>query len=140
MPHKARSGLRIAVLVNTYRKMSIEPSTRDSFATTIMAAAPDAQLDFYDPIDDQAYPDAAKYDLVVLSGGTADINAPDPWVLRMLDFIQTTLSSSNVKLVGICWGHQAIHVALGGKMIEMEEGPEVRNSSLEARDWTLEAD
>ncbi|GME33525.1 Acetate kinase [Neofusicoccum parvum] len=125
MPHKVSSKLRIAVLVNTNRKMSVEPSTRQSFITTITAAAPEPEVDFYDPIDDQTYPDVEKYDLVILSGGTADINAPDPWVLKMLDFVRATVASSNVKLVGICWGHQAINIALGGKLIMMEEGPEL---------------
>ncbi|EOD49514.1 putative copper iron-regulated glutamine amidotransferase protein [Neofusicoccum parvum UCRNP2] len=133
MPHKVSSKLRIAVLVNTNRKMSVEPSTRQSFITTITAAAPEPEVDFYDPIDDQTYPDVGKYDLVILSGGTADINAPDPWVLKMLDFVRTTVASSNVKLVGICWGHQAINIALGGKLIVMEEGPEASLCRLKGR-------
>lgn len=127
MPHKADSKLRIAVLVNM---LGHKPETRDSFVTTIKAARPESAIDFYDPIDDQNYPDVQKYDLVVLSGGTADINAPDPWVLQELDFIRKAVASSNVKLVGICWGHQAINVALGGKLVVMEQGPELGVTAL----------
>lgn len=122
MPHKAPPNLRIAILVNTLQK---KPQTGDSFVKIISAVAPESVVDFYDPVDDKSYPDVETYDLVILSGGTANINAPDPWVLQELEFIRTTVASSNVKLVGICWGHQAINVALGGKLVVMEEGPEV---------------
>ncbi|KAF2144059.1 uncharacterized protein K452DRAFT_316818 [Aplosporella prunicola CBS 121167] len=121
MPHKQSSAPKIAVLVNTYRRYSFEPSTRDSFTTTILGVAPSAKIDFYDPVDAQEYPRADDYDLVVLSGGTADINAPEPWVLKMFEFIRATVAASTVKLVGVCWGHQAVHVALGGRLVVMEE-------------------
>ncbi|KAF4300821.1 hypothetical protein GTA08_BOTSDO06940 [Botryosphaeria dothidea] len=127
MPHKAPPNLRIAILVNTLQK---KPQTGDSFVKIISAVAPESVVDFYDPVDDKSYPDVETYDLVILSGGTANINAPDPWVLQELEFIRTTVASSNVKLVGICWGHQAINVALGGKLVVMEEGPELGITSL----------
>ncbi|OJD34814.1 gmp synthase [Diplodia corticola] len=128
MPHKADSKLRIAVLINMLQH---KPETRDSYITTITAVRPESVIDFYDPIDSQSYPDVEKYDLVVLSGGTADINAPDPWVLQELEFIRTVVASSDVKLVGICWGHQAINVALGGKLTMMEKGPELGVTTLD---------
>ncbi|EKG12106.1 Glutamine amidotransferase type 1 [Macrophomina phaseolina MS6] len=104
--------------------------TRDSFVNIVAVVAPDSAVDFYDPIDDQRYPNAGEYDLIILSGGTADIKAPDPWVLQELEFVRKIVASPNVKLVGICWGHQAIHVALGGKLIVMEEGPELGVTAL----------
>ncbi|KAK7556895.1 class I glutamine amidotransferase-like protein [Phyllosticta citricarpa] len=127
------AGPRIAILKNTPSALATVPTSSDSFITAFSAVAPDAQLDFYDPVEAQEYPaDAgAAYDLVILSGGTADINAPDQWVLKMLEFVRELVRAraegrTAAKVVGICWGHQAVHVALGGRMEMMgESGPEM---------------
>ncbi|KAF2085211.1 copper/iron-regulated glutamine amidotransferase [Saccharata proteae CBS 121410] len=114
-------NLRVAILVNTHRSASFEQSTRSSFIETLAAVAPLAKVDFFDPIEAHDYPIAQSYDAIILSGGTADIITPEPWVLKLLEFVRQTVASSKTKLVGICWGHQAINVALGGRIAEMEE-------------------
>ncbi|KAK7538553.1 putative copper/iron-regulated glutamine amidotransferase [Phyllosticta citribraziliensis] len=137
MPGPATNGgataPRIAILKNTPSAIATVPTSSDSFITALSAVAPGAQLDFYDPIEAQEYPaDAgAAYDLIILSGGTADINAPEPWVLKMLQFVRQLVKAraegrTGAKVVGICWGHQAVHVALGGRMEAMgASGPEM---------------
>lgn len=133
---QSTKGPRIAILNNIPSALVTTPTGNDSFIAALSTACPSAHLDFFDPIDAQEYPAdcGADYDLIILSGGTADINAPEPWVLKMLDFVREcvrrraeTGGKGAPKMMGFCWGHQAVHVALGGRM-EMrsdEEGPEV---------------
>jgi GMP synthase-like glutamine amidotransferase len=67
----------------------------------------------------------------VLSGGTADPMGAEPWVLKMQNFLRTTVAEHpSQKLVGICWGHQTMCVALGGIVGNMD-GPEIGVTDVE---------
>lgn len=120
-------ALKIAILINGYES-SYRPLTLASFKSAITAASPLAApptVDFYDPIVAQAYPDPSQYDLIVLSGGTADPMGTDPWVLKVQDFLRTNVAEyPKQKFLGICWGHQTICVTFGGSVGNME-GPEL---------------
>lgn len=126
--------LRIAVLINSSSLLA--PDVADSFKEIISQSAPEADIGIYDPIVKQEYPDVLKYDLVILSGGTVDPMSKEPWVLKMMNFIRQTEASQRddrmgtAKLLGICWGHQAICVALGGVVETMDRKPEVWLSSV----------
>jgi GMP synthase-like glutamine amidotransferase len=106
--------LHVAVLMNGYPS-PYSSSATDSFASAIRAASPAAQIDFYDPIEKQVYPDQARYDLLVLSGGTEDPSGDRSWVRKMQAFLRRTVASQPaLKIVGVCWGHQTLCVAFGG--------------------------
>ncbi|KAF2739332.1 class I glutamine amidotransferase-like protein [Polyplosphaeria fusca] len=118
---------KAAVLVNAENKedgiSAVDLAFRAAFQERISSACPGAQVDFFDPIVAQIYPEPAQYDLIVLTGGTADAMAKDvPWVLKMQDFLRTTVEKCPTqKIVGICWGHQIVHVAFGGAVGPMEK-------------------
>jgi len=114
--------LKIAILMNGFESPRI-PVVRSSFISAISAAssfsitssALPPMIDFYDPIVAQQYPDPADYDLIVLAGGTVDPTGDIPWVLKMQNFLRTTVSQyPERKILGICWGHQTINVTFGG--------------------------
>jgi GMP synthase-like glutamine amidotransferase len=113
------------------------PDVADSFRAILAKAEPHAEVTIYDPIVKQEYPDTSKYDLVILSGGTVDPMSKEPWVLKMMDFIRKTDAAQRediigtAKLLGICWGHQAICIAFGGVVETMNRKPDV---------WTLSLD
>lgn len=114
----------VAVLVNTFAS-PITPENRASFTSAIQAASPSSTVAFYDPIEAQIYPDTEQYDLIVLSGGTADPMGQDAWVLKLQDWIRSTVKEfPKQKFVGICWGHQTMCVTFGGEVSPMEM-PEV---------------
>lgn len=123
--------LRIAVLIDTYNGPTI-PFIKKGFTDAIHSASPSAQVDFYDPIEAQVYPDPTLYDLIVLSGGTEDmtVSNPLPWVVKLKEFLKNTAESfPNKKMMGICWGHQTICVAFGGVVkSEALDKAEVRGS------------
>jgi len=116
----AINHLKIAVLINGFEGPN-SPATRASFVSAITAASAlirslaTPTIDFFDPVVAQVHPDPSKYDLIVLSGGTADPMGADPWVLKLQEFLRTTINDHpKQKIAGICWGHQTICVALGG--------------------------
>ncbi|CZR60578.1 uncharacterized protein PAC_10474 [Phialocephala subalpina] len=122
--------LKVAVLMNGLASPNT-PLIRDSFTSVLTSAASSIEgyeipsVTFYDPIVAQIHPDPNAYDLIVLSGGTADPMGSDPWVLKLQNYLRTTVAEQpKQKIVGICWGHQTISASFGGKVGNME-GPEI---------------
>jgi len=111
---------KAAVLVNAIS--AVDDDFKAAFQNCISSACPGALVDFFDPIEAQTYPKPAQYDLIVLTGGIVDAMAKDiPWVLKMQDFLRETVEQCPTqKLVGICWGHQTIHIAFGGVVGPMD--------------------
>lgn len=119
--------MRIAVLINTSPDTPLEPYVRSSWKRALKAVEPTADIHFFDPVIAQKYPDPLDYDLIVLSGGSTDPRSDEPWVVKMRDFVREVAEGST-KLLGICWGHQVIAEALGGKVETMETGPIVSDN------------
>ncbi len=119
-------AIKIAVLLNGYES-PYKCRIRESFERAILAAAlglNDAapSIDFFDPIVEQKYPESGNHDLIVLSGGTEDPMGDAPWVKKLQYFLRKTVADSpKQKLLGICWGHQTIHVTFGGTVGGMDQ-------------------
>ncbi|XP_044472545.1 gamma-glutamyl peptidase 5-like [Mangifera indica] len=56
-----------------------------------------------------------KYDGFVVSGSPYDAYGNDYWILKLC-FLLQTLDSMQKKVLGICFGHQVLSRALGGKV------------------------
>lgn len=63
--------------------------------------------------------DPAAYPAYIITGSPAGVYDSLPWIEGLLDFIRRADSS---KMVGICFGHQAMAEALGGKVEKSANG------------------
>ncbi|KAK2001156.1 class I glutamine amidotransferase-like protein [Colletotrichum falcatum] len=106
-----------------------EPKHRgmlQSFRDNILQQAPDAVVSAYRPMKEDGHlPDAANYDLIIITGGLSNLcqAAFEPWVNTTLEWIRQVVSRQHVtktKLLGVCWGHQAIATALSGTVGSFE--------------------
>ena len=61
---------------------------------------------------------------VMISGSSGAVFENKPWILPMLDFIRLA-HSLNTWILGICFGHHALAVALGGEVIPNPRGLEM---------------
>ena len=66
------------------------------------------------------WPDAAAFDGAIITGSAAGVYVDDPWIAHLLDWIRA--ARGRTRLVGICFGHQAMAQALGGRVEKSDRG------------------
>lgn len=59
------------------------------------------------------------HEACLITGSPAGVYDPLPWIAGLLDFIRL---ASDRKMVGICFGHQAMAEALGGQVEKSDKG------------------
>lgn len=85
------------------------------------AGATDWEIEhFRTPIGE--YPASfAEYDAVLLTGSKADSFSDDPWIVELRRRV-TELLSTDIKLLGVCFGHQLIALCMGAKVGRAPQG------------------
>lgn len=93
----------------------------DLFKNLFNRVAPEVSLDIYN-VTKGEYPDLTEnYAGFISSGARYSVYDQDPWIIRFKEFIRK-LYHQNKKFVGICFGHQMIAEALGGKCTKSDRG------------------
>ncbi|MCY3769170.1 MAG: type 1 glutamine amidotransferase [Gammaproteobacteria bacterium] len=85
---------------------------------------PDAQSIALEPIrcfEGETLPVPEQYDGYVISGSRYSVYEDRFWIKRLMQFVRDCWDQ-NVKMVGICFGHQLIAHALGGKTVKADAG------------------
>ncbi len=91
------------------------PKDGEKFAALINAVRPDWSCDVFS-VKDGVFPDdLAAFEGVMVTGSPASVHDDEPWIGRLLDLIREIVATG-VPLFGACFGHQAIAMALGGKV------------------------
>ncbi len=67
-----------------------------------------------------ALPDPAAFDGAIITGSPAGVYEAHDWIPPLLDWIRT--AHGRLRLVGICFGHQAMAQALGGRVEKSDRG------------------
>ena len=57
-------------------------------------------------------------DFIVVTGSRSNVSDWQPWMDEVADLVRT----AKVPIIGICFGHQIIAAALGGKIMRAKEG------------------
>ena len=65
-------------------------------------------------------PDPAAFDAAIITGSAAGVYEAAPWIGDLLDWIRD--ARGRTKLVGVCFGHQAMAQALGGRVEKSDKG------------------
>jgi GMP synthase-like glutamine amidotransferase len=79
-----------------------------------LLSEPGEVWDVYD-VEHGVFPeDVSRYDGFVITGSRHSVYEDLPWIKRLLELVRE-IHGQGIRLVGVCFGHQAIAMALGGK-------------------------
>lgn len=70
-------------------------------------------IERFDPASDAALPPPDQFDLVIVTGSTARVHQPDPWIDELATHLRE-LVAARTPVVGVCFGHQLLAASLGG--------------------------
>ena len=76
------------------------------------------EIDSYD-VQQAQLPDPQAHGAYLITGSPAGVYDPLPWIEPLQQFIR---SADGAKMVGICFGHQVMAEALGGKVEKSDKG------------------
>lgn len=89
-----------------------------------------AQLVVHDVVA-KAPPDPATADGWLITGSRSSLTTPpEPWARRLLDWIGQAVERES-PLLGVCYGHQAVCAALGGRVVRHPMGWEIGSVEVE---------
>ncbi|KAI0325131.1 class I glutamine amidotransferase-like protein [Cubamyces sp. BRFM 1775] len=76
-------------------------------------------VDAYDVRNEMVYPkDVDQYDAVLLTGSAASAYENLDWINKLVDYVRfLSKDKPQIRLIGICFGHQIIARALGGECV-----------------------
>lgn len=93
----------------------------DMFMRLLGERDPSLEFTVYDVMLEQ-YPDTIdEVDAYLITGSKFSVYEDLPWIHRLLDFIRE-LHARRTKIIGICFGHQAVAHALGGRTAKADAG------------------
>ncbi|KAJ3319917.1 hypothetical protein HDV06_005816 [Boothiomyces sp. JEL0866] len=82
------------------------------------------ELDAYN-VTKEIYPtNAADYDLFIITGSRYSCYEDIPWITKLKEFVRL-YDKTPIKFFGVCFGHQIIAEALGGKVLPNDKGWEI---------------
>ena len=93
----------------------------DMFIRLLGRADPSLEFRVYD-VEQGEYPaDIDEVDAYLITGSKSSVYDDQPWIAALMDFVRE-LDRRRKKLVGICFGHQLVAHALGGRTEKSSKG------------------
>jgi GMP synthase-like glutamine amidotransferase len=93
----------------------------DMFIRLLQQADPILEFRVYDVEHGQYPTDIDEVDAYLMTGSKSSVYDDKPWIAALMDFVGE-LDRRRKKLVGICFGHQLVAHALGGKTEKSAKG------------------
>ena len=126
MPSRAYNPvpMKLAILLtnnDTAAFAARYPNDGEKFRTLFAALRPGWSIDVFAVKDGIFPPRASDFQGYVITGSPASVNDPLPWIAQLLDFLRDAHERRRA-LLGICFGHQALAAALGGKVEAASQG------------------
>lgn len=110
---------RIAILETGAPPAALTPAYGDYPAMFRALLGDSFETETFD-VQAGALPDPDRFDGAIITGSAAGVYEDRPWIPPLLEWIRT--AKGRLRLVGICFGHQAMTEALGGRVEKSERG------------------
>ena len=113
----------------------------DMFVELLKGESPDLEFRYYAAIDGEVPSDVGECDGWLITGSRHGVYERLPWMLKLEELIRGAMRGK-VPVTGICFGHQLMAQALGGKVEKSEKGwgVGIHDYELKSRaDWMVGA-
>lgn len=77
------------------------------------------------------YPSLEDIDAILITGSKFNAFDNDPWIVKLVEFVQVILKQRRVRIIGVCFGHQIVGRAMGVKVLRSEEGWEASITAID---------
>ncbi len=97
----------------------------DMYAEMLQRAEPSIRTRTYDVVNGELPGSPTECDGWIITGARYDSYSDEPWIVALRQFIQS-VRDHRARLVGVCFGHQVVAHALGGRAApagEWKAGP-----------------
>lgn len=94
---------------------------RDMFGRLFADHAPDLELAEHDVIGGDPLPDPDAYDAILIPGSRHGVHDGHGWIEDLSAFVREA-DEAGTAMVGICFGHQLLAHALGGRVARAQNG------------------
>ena len=91
----------------------------------------DLEISTFDSVTKQEYPSLDKIDAVLITGSRHNSFDDDPWILKLVSFVEKLLKQRRVRIIGVCFGHQIVGRALGAKVDRSDKGWEASVTAID---------
>lgn len=93
----------------------------DMFIALLGALDESLKFSVYDVEQDQYPADIDEVDAYIITGSKSSVYEEKTWIADLMSFVRE-LHSRHKKIVGICFGHQLVAQALGGRVEKSSKG------------------
>jgi GMP synthase-like glutamine amidotransferase len=93
----------------------------DMFRGFLSGATPHIELHTYDVAAGELPDDPTRHAAWLITGSRYSVFEDLPWIAELLAFIRKA-HDAHIRMIGVCFGHQAIAHALGGETQRSERG------------------
>ena len=101
--------------------ISVYPSYDMMFASLLEFKKRKWNAEIFDIFENKFPTDLKKFDGFIITGSAFGVYDKHPWIKQLFKIIKK-IADTEIPLVGICFGHQAIAEALGGKVEKSDKG------------------
>ncbi|MCL9684693.1 glutamine amidotransferase-related protein [Legionella maioricensis] len=111
----------------------------EMLAALLRPVAPSINFTVFDAEQGELPGDIHAADAYLITGSRHGVNDGFPWITQLEEFVRT-LHAAQKKVIGICFGHQLIAKALGGKVIKSPKGWGVgmsQNTLVQFKEWMI---
>ena len=117
------------------------PRYPDMFVSLLSKAGENLAFETVALVDGAPLPDPASREAVLITGSPAGVYDSTPWMDPLRTFVRSVFEAGT-PMVGVCFGHQIIADAMGGKVCKSEKGWGIGRHTyelLERRPWMVDA-
>ncbi|MFM2480659.1 glutamine amidotransferase-related protein [Celerinatantimonas sp. YJH-8] len=102
------------------------------FVTQLQKLSSDLSFSQFDALEQQLPQELEQFDGYIITGSRHNAYDNDPWILNLMNWVQQA-DQAKARIAGICFGHQLIARALGGRVAKSAKGWGLGSTQVDIR-------